>query len=178
VSGFNKRKGTLHIAKAYNILKKEMDLELVVIGGYPDDSNQLYRYLKLSGAHMPFRIPNNEVKNYLSCSDALVCVMVSGGDKYFSGFPTAGIEALKFGLPQVNTQFVNFPSDDWKSFGRVPISFEDIVNQIREILKLDSKPSEISKIGRKYYDWNYILKLNLDVYQDQFRNYYGVEIKA
>jgi len=172
VGYYYKLKGVDALLKTYSKLKKEYDIQLLMVGGNPD--NELYDEVIKSGAFDFGIVENKNLALYYSASD--VYVLYSDNDNLvkFGGFGTAPIEAMACNIPIVSTQLVHFPNEDWKRVGEIPKNQEDLFYCIKKVLENPNSytPRKTSKI---YYDLENIIKGNIQIYKDLIRQYYFKE---
>jgi glycosyltransferase involved in cell wall biosynthesis len=171
IGSYYKLKGVDHLIEAFQVLKKKYEIELLVIGGLPQDP--LYEDLKNSGAIDYGRIPNDQLIWYFSAADIYCAPAIEGAWIKYGGLSTSIIEALACNVPVVSKQLLNFPKEEWKKVGEVPESPEDVIPSIEKILKYPGKYSP-RETAKKYYDFEPILKGNINVYDRLFSKYYGV----
>lgn len=170
VGYYYRLKGVDVLLEAFNKLKSEFDIGLLMVGGRRND--ELYQDVRRTKGVMDYgRIPNDELKLYYSAAD--LYVLYSGDENltYFGGFGTSPIEAMACNLPVVSTQLIHFPGNGRRMVGEIPENSDDLYFKIKKVLQNPSqyKPREVS---HNYYDFSSIIKRNINTYKRLFERYY------
>ncbi|OGF65042.1 MAG: hypothetical protein A2Y62_16565 [Candidatus Fischerbacteria bacterium RBG_13_37_8] len=167
IGRFYSLKGVHCILKAYQELKSYYDLELILIGGSPED--ELYNDVKSSGARFYGYLEHNELPAFFSAAD--VYVLPSFTPNY-AGIDVTTLESLACGTPIVSTTLNDFPSDDWRKLGLIPRNEEDLTYCISEIFNNPNHYRECREKAQQYYDWEIITQNTLHIYEKLFNSYY------
>ncbi|UCG28134.1 MAG: glycosyltransferase family 4 protein, partial [Bacteroidales bacterium] len=158
------------LIEAYNELKKSYDIMLITIGGVPSDP--LYRELIEAGGKNLERIPHEEIRWYYSAADVYCLLSTDEVFIHYGGIGTAVIEALASNVPVVSRHLIHFPGINPSLLGEIPENREDVAEKIDRVLNNPDRyrPRESVKA---YYDFELILKRNIEIYHSLFREYYS-----
>lgn len=168
VGKFYRLKGVDVILQAYKVLKQRFDVELVLVGGSPD--NELYEEVSKSGARFHGILPHTELPMYYSAADLY---MLPAFSPNYRGVDVASIESLACGTPLVSTTLRDFPTDDWRGLGRIPRNSGDVVTCVSEIFRNPSAYYGCRQTAKKYYDWGKIIMNTAKLHDVLFDRYYG-----
>lgn len=171
IGRFYALKGVDVILKSYQILRKEYNLKLILVGGNKND--EFYDQLIKTDAMVIERIPEGKLMLYLRASDIYLMLPTVRVIK-FGGLGEAPIEALACNVPVVSPNLIHFPGTpaEREGVGLIPKDKDDVVDCIRTILDNPQKFARCREISRKYFDINKTIDLILNKYKELFSKYY------
>lgn len=157
VGQIRKHKNIAGLTEAYKILKKQIDCQLVILGGRID------KIANLPDIVMPGFVTDCELA--LRYKNAAVLVMPS----FYEGFGLTGLEAMKAGTPVVASNTSALPEiyqDAALYFD--PFNVDDIADKIKMVIQdkklrqnLIAKGHQVSK----KYSWRKTAEETLDLYK-------------
>jgi len=154
------------VVKAMRELRCEMpdsDVQAIMIGGNPKDD--LYKFVKNSGAIAIDRVAHEELVDYYNASDVFV-YFASESMKKHAGMGVAPAEALACNVPLVSTNIQNMPISDIKKVGFVPKNEKDFVRKIKYVFEHPEKFRECRKIGEKYFSYDAVYGNYVRIYRE------------
>jgi len=178
VGRFDSAKGLDVILKTYRKLRSRYDLELILIGGLRSDP--LYGEAVKSGARVHEWLPQHELIPYYSAADVYLFTrfyhsIAQERLEEFMGPGIASIESLACGTPVVGTNLKHFlgDEDDLKGIGKIPVTPDDVVKCIVDVLEHPELYQNCREIAHKYYSWEVVTDQLVDIYDQLFEKYYG-----
>tara|TARA_B100001564_G_C20658399_1_gene680384 strand:+ start:386 stop:1543 length:1158 start_codon:yes stop_codon:yes gene_type:complete len=161
-------KGTHKVIQALNILRKEFDIELTVVGGGPDLSyfKQLAKRLHIEDKiKFVGQVKQIDVFEFLKTADFYCFPSISS-----EGFPKSVIEAISFGIPVLCSSVSALPYL-FKNGGGIILEephADDIVKKIKMLIKNKKQYEKISieanNISKKYSleNWKDTIKIHIN----------------
>ena len=178
IGRFDSAKGLDVILRAHRELKSRYDLELILLGGLRTDP--LYGEAVKSGARVREWLPQHELIPYYSAADVYLFTrfyhsMAQERLEEFMGIGTAPLESLACGTPVVGTNLKHFLGieDDLKGIGKIPVTPDDVVKYIVDVLEHPELYRNCREIARKYYSWETVADQLIDIYDQLLEKYYG-----
>ena len=157
--------------KAFQILKKKYDVELVWIDSIP--GQPLHNEAKEMGARVCGFVPLETLILYYNAADVYVFPSFERRLlKVGAGIGVATIESLACGVPAVATALKHFPTDERRKVGKIPKDEEDVVKCISGIFEDPSTYKDCREVAKKYYSWNVIINNTIEIYDELFDKYY------
>ena len=178
VGRFDVAKGVDVILRVFRELKRNYDLELLLLGGLKTDP--LYEEAISSGARVDEWLSQRELLTYYSAADLYVfCRFYSRSSvedvEEFMGFGAAPLESLACGTPVVGTNLKHFlgTEDELTGVGKIPSTPDDVAKCIVDVLEHPELYQNCREIARKYYSWEATADQLIDIYDQLFEKYYG-----
>jgi glycosyltransferase involved in cell wall biosynthesis len=174
VGRFYKEKGLDLVLKAYQTLKKKMDVNLIVIGGQKKEP--LYNTLKNAGVIVKERGPKKDLLTYYNAAD--VYLFPAFPPMLFGGIGTAPLESLACGTPVVGTNLIHFlgTEEELNQIGHIPRSFEEVLEYTQFVLDNPENYKNCRDVTKKYFDWDNIINRLLPIYDGLFEKYYKIKV--
>lgn len=158
VGSLNPRKNIKGILQAYDELREDWDVELVLVGPANKDIFQDLELDPLPGVHRCGFLDALEVKYAYENAEALVF------PSFYEGFGLPPVEALACGTPVVASNRGALPEilDDAATFVD-PDSISDIAEGIEEILRTDAIDESRLRAQAERYTWDSVADRLLSV---------------
>lgn len=167
VGQFRPHKNIPSLISAFNILRKEMDCKLVILGK-PDPKHQRFFDLLNESEYkkdiiLPGFVSNEELASWYKIADLFVFPSL------YEGFGLPGLEAMAAGTPVVASNTSSLPEVYQNAAIYFdPLKPEDIAGKIKEILGDDKLRQELISKGKlllRNYSWQKTAIETLKVYE-------------
>jgi glycosyltransferase involved in cell wall biosynthesis len=170
IGHLNRIRGVDAVLEAFDRLKRERKIRLLLIGG--SESDELVPEARRSGAVLTGVVPNRRLPLYYRAADVYVYFSENQRLREYAGIGTAPIEAMACDVPVVSPQLIHFPTDEWRAAGEIPADRGDLADCIRRVLDHPGRYAP-RKTARRHYDFGGIIARDLSDYERLFREYYG-----
>lgn len=174
VGAFVRVKGLNYLIQSLpHILKEHPNTVLLLVGEgyYKNELRRLIKSLRLEDnvIFVPW-VKNEILPLYYNAADVFVLPSLS------EGLPVVGIEALACETPFIGTNVGGIP-DIVKTFKAgiliPPKNPDAIANAVIKVLNGEVSFKVDRENAKKRFDWRYIVKRVVEVYEDLFEKYYG-----
>lgn len=171
VGQFRPHKNIPSLISAFNILRKEMDCKLVILGK-PDPKHQRFFDLLNESEYkkdiiLPGFVSNEELASWYKIADLFVFPSL------YEGFGLPGLEAMAAGTPVVASNTSSLPEVYQNAAIYFdPLKPEDIAGKIKEILGDDKLRQELISKGKlllRNYSWQKTAIETLKVYEAVYK---------
>ena len=154
---------------------KSQGFELIIAGAQKSDLG--YEKVAISGAIFIEYLPRPELMKYIRASDIFLCLSNIKSTIIFSGLGSSIMEASNLGVPILSTTLVSFQGskEERRQLGlipKVPIDIENAEKCVKYIIKNPNRFSKGKEVAKKYYSWDSIMRVHLNIYKDLINKYY------
>jgi glycosyltransferase involved in cell wall biosynthesis len=172
VGKLDRYKGCNKLITAYETLKNNFDIKLLIVGA--KESDEFYQDATRVGAIIYPRQPHTKLIQFYQSSDIFI---LPGSEQYnqWGGIGINTIESLACNTPVVSGTLSHFPQSI-DNIGVIASSSTDIISAVNYILKNNNKFSACREIARTYYDWQIIAENTYNIYEKLFKKYYNIKL--
>ena len=173
IGKLDKYKGSDKLIKAYQILKNNYNLCLVIVGA--SEIDEYFEQAVRSGAIIFSRQPHKNLRQFYQSADIFV---LPGSEQYnrWGGIGINTIESLACNTPVITGTLSHFPQPIDK-IGVLASKSSDIIRAVEYILNNYNKFNNCREIARTYYDWQIIANTIYLTYKILFQKYYNITLE-
>jgi glycosyltransferase involved in cell wall biosynthesis len=172
IGPFSRLKGLGILVEACEELKHKYDLELVAVGGTPQDP--LYPLVRRKVKYYSLRVPSDRIPLYCNAAD-IFAWFFQPSRNLFGGIGVSVQEAMACNLPIVSNTLVHRPEGiKIEEIGELPNASSDVCSCIEKVLNRSAR-WKCDLIARKHFDWGSITKDMLKDYSLAAERYRGTQ---